>query len=488
MHFPTLLLAALLSFATPVLPASDIVLPDIGDSSATVLPPEKARQIGQNMLQQFRQAGLLIEDSESARYIQSLGYRLISAGEGRAENFTFFLVKDPSINAFAMPGGFIGVHTGLILASRTESELAAVMAHEIAHVTQRHLERGLEASNRYSLPLTAAAIAAILLSGGDSQVAEAAIASSMAASSQMQLNYSRLHEQEADRVGMQLLVHAEFDPSGMPGFFTRLQQEYRYQETALPEYLSTHPITVSRISDAQNRAVQYPNQETRNDPDYHITKARLRVATSRDIDTLTRHIENNLKTGRYDNENAERFAYALALQQGNKHAQAKTILDELYHQHPNRIPFRLALAQSLQQLDQGKASHALYREGLELYPTNLALTLAYSHFLLQTNEAGEAQRLLKNLLNQKPENSSAYSLLAKAEQALGNTAASQLALADYYYHRGQFHAAVDQLQLAKRSHDKNDFYLNALIDAKLRQYRQALPADKPRQQQKRRPH
>lgn len=486
MRFPILFICLL--FLSPGLHAGEILLPDMGDSSSTVLSPERAQQIGQDALRQFRQAGLLIEDDESARYVQALGYRLISSSESAAEDFTFFLIDEPSINAFAMPGGYIGIHTGLILASRSESELAAVVAHEIAHVTQNHIGRGLEAANKYSLPLTAAAIAAIILSGGDAQVSEAAIASTLAASSQMQLNYSRLHEQEADRVGMQLLAHAEFDPNGMPGFFERLQQEYRYQENALPEYLSTHPITVSRISDAQNRASHYPPSRSQPDPDYHIIKARLRVKATRNTEALERQLAENIHKGRYADKSAEEFAYALVLMENRKYAQARDILVSLFKHAPHRIPFRLTLASLQQKMGESEESHKLYREGMELYPTNTALALAFADFLLQQNKAEAAQEILKNQLNQHPNNISAYYLLAKAEQALGNNAASQLALADYYYQRGEVHAAVDQLLLAKRSHDHNDFYMNALIDAKLEQYQRLVKGKKKKPSKGRRPH
>jgi predicted Zn-dependent protease len=207
-------LTLLLVLCTFVVAADEMSLPELGDSSATSLTPEQEQQIGSEMVRRMRKSGYIISDPLITSYIEEVG-RSLAVHTQSEQDFTFFVVDAPGINAFALPGGYIGIHSGLLLASRTESELASVIAHEIAHVSQHHIARGIEQANRMNLPLSVAMIAAILLSGGDPNVANAAMAASLGGSQQAQINFTRAHEHEADRIGMQLLAHSEYDPQGM---------------------------------------------------------------------------------------------------------------------------------------------------------------------------------------------------------------------------------------------------------------------------------
>lgn len=205
-------------------------------------------------MREVRRSLTIVDDPQVQEYVSSIGYRLVAHADAGSGDFTFFVVQHEAINAFAAPGGFIGINTGLILASRNESELAAVVGHEIAHVTQRHLPRAFEQASQMNIPTAAA----LVLGRQNSNIGEAALATAFAANQQNRINFTRSNEQEADRIGIDLVARAQFDPNSMATFFERLQQTYRFYEGSLPEYLSTHPVTVSRIADARARADAYP--------------------------------------------------------------------------------------------------------------------------------------------------------------------------------------------------------------------------------------
>jgi predicted Zn-dependent protease len=466
------LLAGLLAAAP--LRAETVQLPDMGEHASSVISAEQQRRIGESVMRQIRESGDLLEDTEANTYINALGYRLIAHGAQTHQRFTFFIVKDPAINAFALPGGFIGVNTGLIAATRNESELASVLAHEIAHVIQNHLARGFEKAQQMNLPLTAAVIAAILLGAHDPQVGEAALAASAAGSQQMQLDFTRANEEEADRVGMQLLAHSDFDPRSMPEFFQRLQQESRYYASGLPEFLRTHPVTAHRIADTLNRAEQYPAKKAPKDPNYALIKAKLQVEQSRDPAALARRLEKELQSHSCRNEAATRYGYGLALDAAGNTAGAERELGRLYKEEPDRIAYALALGSV--RADAGKYPKAIevYRKSLALYPDNAPLTVALCEALLGANRAQDAKDTITALIrgsDDAPANT--YQVLAKAESKLGNSTAAHIALAESYRRLGDPANAIAQLEIAKRKKDL-DFYDTSRIEAMLGELRTEL--------------
>jgi len=199
-------------------------LPDIGDSTGGILSPEFERRLGQAFLSQVRKQADIVSDPEINNYIESIGYRLVSQSDNNEQQFTFFVINDPLINAFAAPGGIVGINSGVVMNARSESELAGVVAHEIAHVTQKHMARSVEMSKQMSIPTLAAMLGAILVATQNPEAGQAALMAVQGASAQARINFTRANEQEADRIGIQLLVRAGFDPHGMAGFFRRLQQ------------------------------------------------------------------------------------------------------------------------------------------------------------------------------------------------------------------------------------------------------------------------
>ncbi len=459
-----ILLLASLSTAPILSPASaEIRLPEMGDSSRTVFGDDESRRIGRQLLAELRRRGEILEDPDLTEYLENVGYRLIASTEHSAADFTFLLIDDPRINAFAMPGGIIGVNSGLILATRNESELAAVIAHEIAHILQHHIARRLEDSARMSLPMTAALIAAAILGAGNPEVGEAAVAATVAGQAQMQLDFSREHEQEADRTGIDMLARAGFDPVGMPSFFERLQREQRFFSDTLPEFLRTHPVTTSRIADSRGRAEQMSATAHTDSHAYLIARARLRVQRAANPHALIREIQDNLGSGRFTDENSERFALALALRRVGRTDAARIELERLLAADPRQAHFS-ALADL--EIAEGTSDRALalYRRALTLYPGNTGLGLALADVLTRTGEPQEAIRILRGLdRGQRPEY---YRQLARAETALGNEGAAHFALGEYHHARGELSQAVEQLRIARSKPDL-DFFDSSRVEARL---------------------
>lgn len=447
-HLPLLLL-----LATPVTTAAgaNLNLPEMGDASATLLSAEEDRKLGQAFMRNLRSQVQIIEAPEINAYLNALGYRLLSSA-GSELPFTFFVVDEPNINAFAGPGGYIGIHTGLILATESEGELASVMAHEIAHVTQRHLARAFQKASLGNMQTFAALLAAILV--GDPNVTQAAIALSTAGNIQQQLNFTREHEREADRVGIETLAQAGFDPRQMPAFFNRLQQSTRYMESNLPELLRTHPVTPARIADSSNRAEQYPRVDGNESDDFHLIQALIR--------TLHDDRQQRLKTLEAIEKPSVAQIYEQALWHldGANLQQAEKLSRALLEKYPEKELF-IALQAKIE-LQQGKVEPAEKRLGaaLKLYPEHPLLTILHANAQLRLGNNDQAAAGLRQLINQQERFAlpSYYQLLAKAEMAAGRENDAYQAMAEYYYQIGQTRTAVEQLKMALDRTVKNDTF------------------------------
>jgi len=456
--------------------AQDIPLPNMGDASGSVISPEQERRIGESLMRQFRQSLKIVDDPEIQEYIQSLGYRLAGNTDGQLLDFTFFVVEDDAINAFAAPGGFIGVNTGLILATESENELASVLAHEIAHVTQHHLARAVAKAEKLNLPTTAALLAAILLGQANKQLGEAALAVTTAGSAQMTLDFTRTHEQEADRIGIQTLANAGFDPRGMPAFFERLQKATRYYGGQTLEFLSTHPVTVSRIADSRNRAEQYPYRQYSENLGYHLIRAKLRLLHEKDPARSIQRFAAALKSGQYRNEAAERYGYALALLDAGKQEAARAEIQQLTAKNPDVVAYLIALGR-IDMADK-HPDHAIdiYQNALRLYPYNTPLTVYLAEALLQKGDPISAVTLLRNHLRHHGPQAELYKKLAQMEGEAGLQTEAHQSLAEYYYLSGDTDGAIHQLKLALQR-EKLDFYTASRIEAKLKHLEDERAAD-----------
>ena len=432
-----------------------IELPDMGDSSGTLITPAEEKEFGEAFFRSLHSQIAINQDAEIQEYIQSIGQKLVANSDAPSHPFHFFVVMENDINAFAGPGGYIGVNSGLILMTEAESELASVMAHEIAHVTQRHLFRAAEAASRLSIPTAAATLAAILLGTQSPALGQAAIMAIQAGSVQFQIDFTRENEEEADRVGMQTLAGSQYDPRSMPTFFERLQQSTRYYGQAVPEFLRTHPVTASRISDTRGRAENYPYKQYPDSLGYQLTKAKIRVLTATDTVEAHKYFQSRLTQGTAEQRTVARYGMGLIALTGQKYKEAESLFQSLTKEYPEQPQYAAALARTA--LDSRNYTTALdrYQKLVEQFPDNAAIKLEYINSLLK---AGKAEQARKNLSSLAPETQQLpiyWQLLAQVYSNLNQTAESHRYLAEYYYATGQTKDAILQIRLAQESKGLN---------------------------------
>ena len=442
-------------------------LPDFGDSASATLSPADERELGAFFMRQIRAQLPVVNDPEIEGYIQNLGYSLVSGASQGTTNFHFFVIADPVVNAFAIPGGYIGVHSGLIANTESESELASVMAHEIAHVTQRHIARAIAAAEGTQYATLAAVIAGILIGTQNSQAGQAAIAGASAAGAQSQINFTRTNEKEADRVGIAMLAKAGYNPRAMPTFFEKLDTASRYYSRP-PEFLSTHPVTTSRIADSRGRAEQYPYKQYVDSMSYGLMRAKLRVTTTDSPARVLANYEAELKEERAGDRSPVLYGRALALARLGKSERASEELRKLVATHPERVRFRVALAK--QQLASGNIEQALatYQDTYGLFPDSKQLVRAYVDALLRNDKGERALVILDDYSRLYAKDATLYRLEAEAFRQTGKVMNSRMALAEHYYRNGELNAAIHQLQLASNE-PGGDFYQNSRLDARLKE-------------------
>ncbi|MFO7603145.1 MAG: M48 family metalloprotease [Gammaproteobacteria bacterium] len=460
-------LLALLGAAIPAFPQTTH-LPDIG-GVANAPSLEDERRMGQAVMRNLRRAGALVDDLLATTYINNLGYQLLSAHRQTEHEYHFFLVNDKAINAFALPGGYIGVNYGLVLASQSEDELAAVMAHEIAHVTQKHHSRAYAHQSNSQIPIIAAIIAAALI--GDAQVSQAAIASSMAFQMEQQLSFTRANEHEADRIGINVLAEAGFNPRGMADFFQRLDEQSRLYGPQAPEFLRTHPVNVNRITDALNRAEQLQSKPRVNGSQYELMRSRLQVLSAeRPADILKTFTQK--KADNQTPDAATTYGYLLAQLANQEYQAAHQTATQLKQQGKPTLVIELAALQAMVKVKPDRALKQ-YEELLQFYPSHPAVIHDYTETLLTLGQANQARKVLNHYLKNRPEQPVFFRLLAKTESLLDNSAASHQAMAEYYYQVGQIHQAIQQLELALKTNTL-DFYRLNQIEARQQEFKEEL--------------
>ena len=454
--------------------ASD--LPDMGNTAGTLISLEEEKQLGKEFMRNIRQTLTLVDDPVCNSYITTLGHRLASQIDTQDQTFTFFIVDDPSINAFAGPGGYIGVHTGLIEATVSESELASVLAHEIAHVVQRHLVRQLESDQHMSVPTMAAVIAAILLGKGNPDITQAVIASSVAGRVQSQLSFSRLHEQEADRVGIDMLARAGYDPRSMANFFETLQKANRFNMAGVPEFILTHPVTATRIADARGRAAQLSYQKKSDKPslEYQLFVARINYLDQQKSTATKVANTKILQQKPHKLDFAGRYAHALSLLNIKEFNAARKEIATLIADDMMRIPYIVTQA-DIENADQHpKAALEHLAQALMLYPQNQTLSLLYATTLLQTGQAKNAMLALQDFVrNKNVDDPIIYKTYATSADKAGYQSEAYEAMADYYYSLGQIHTAIQHLKQAIKQND-TDAYRKLRLEARLEQLKQEV--------------
>ncbi len=454
------------------------MLPDLGDSSSSTLSPQMERKLGESVMRDIRQSEpTYVEDPEVDDYLNSLGYKLLSAIPGARLDFEFFAVREPTINAFALPGGFIGMHTGLITSADTESEVASVLAHEITHVTQRHIARLFGAQKQMQLPAMIAMAAALLAARSRPDLASGAAMAAQGAAMQGQLSYSRDFEREADRIGFQTLQSAGFDVRAMPSFFEKLQRFTRASDDgSAPGYLRSHPLTVDRVADAQNRAQNAPYHQHADSLRFHLVRAKLRAEAPTEPREAVSVFRSLIKERRYANETAAQYGLAVALLRNRQTAEAKVEVDKL-RAGPVKDPMIDALAgRVLMSAGEGQAGIAFIKDAVNRNPYYRPLVYAYAGALLDEKRTDDAMGVLGEQLRIYPQNTQLLRMQAKGYAALGKRLLQHQVLAEVYMLQGSLPAAAEQLQLAQGSGDGNFYELSA-VEARLKEVRSRIAAE-----------
>src|SRR5258708_35426401 len=454
-----------------VLLASSIALADelrdLGVASQSAFSPAQERELGEGMMAQIRADPASLDDPEVSDYLNTLGYRLVANSPDPAAPFEFFAITDSTINAFALPGGYVGVHTGLLLTAQNESELASVLSHEISHVTQRHIARLIAAQQRAGMASLAALALAILAARSNSNVSVAAVAAAQAGAIQSQLNFTREHEREADRIGLQIMEKSGFDVHAMPVFFERLQKATRVYETGAPAYLRTHPLTFERIADVQSRIEGVPFRQVPDSLEFHLVRARLSALEGNSRVAVTNF--GDLLSGRkFTSEAAARYGLVVALLRAGDFPRARKEL-RAFQSLKAKSPMIDALAaQTLIGSGELEKGLAAYRDGLRAHPGRRALVYGYANALLDATRAAEAVDFLSGRLETRTPDARLYELQSRGYTALGKQLLQHRAQAEAYVLRGNLAAAIEQLRLAQRAGD-GDFYQKSSVEARLKE-------------------
>ena len=434
----------------PPLPATNSDLPDIGSPADSVLSRDRELQIGRSIYRSLIDTDRVLSDPEIQEYVQDIGQKLATQAHDGDFQFNFFVVNDNAINAFALPGGYIGIHSGLILATNSESELAGVIAHEISHVTQRHISRAVYANQRNSILSMAAMLGAILLgaAGGSADAITGAIATAQGVTAQQQINFTRANEYEADRVGVGVLAAAGFDPAGMPAFFETLARQTGPLASQAPEFLRTHPVTVNRIAETRERAASLPHPEVEDSAGYSLTKTRIRVLTSstpeKALEFFLGEQQNPKSVGNLGIE----YGIALTRMELGQYDTARDLFRGLRAAHPGIIPFYTGQANAELALGSKNQAFAIYDQAMGLFPRNVPLTVHYAEALLANGDAKKAHSILLDLLNNVPPTARQVRLIALAASAAGDTAEAHYYMAELHLIKGDATMAADQLRLA----------------------------------------
>jgi len=465
-------------FTTYAAAQSNSDLPDIGNPAGMIASVNEEDQIGPLVIRDLREQNEIIEDAEVSDYIQSLGLRLSSQAPDSERQFHYYVVRESDINAEALPGAVIIVNYGTILAADDESELAGVLAHETAHVTQRHIVRGILASEHQSLETAAAILGAIALGalGGGPAAIEGGVMAAQGMGAQMQINFTRDQEFEADRVGMGYLAHAGFDPLGMPNFFEVLSRRYGFGMSYVPRMLINHPVTSDRIAEARSRAAQMERPKHLVDSiDFGLVKERLRVLTATEDFDLRAYYAG--RTNMRDPPLDALYGQALAFVQRGHPADAIPILEPLVTRNQGIIMLHTLLAQA--QIAAGHVPEGLatFARAETLFPRNIPLTVRYGEALINANQAAKAHQLLLDLFNNVPPTPPQIRLTALAASSAGDAGDAYYYMGEYNIANGEYQLATQQLELALSAPDLT-VVQRKRFQARLKEIRDAILEDR----------
>ena len=461
-----LLLSLILATGSPA-QAQELKLPNLGESSTSMFSAEFEHQLGRAWLRIFRSQVPTVDDPLLHDYLEHLIYLLVTHSQLEDRRVEVVIVDSPEINAFAVPGGIIGINNGLLLYAQTEDELVTVLSHEIAHLSQRHFSRGVEFQQRNQPLALAAMLASFVLMatvGGDAGMA--GLAATQAAAQDSALRYSRTNEQEADRVGMQTLVAAGFDPQAAPTMFERMMQASRYSSSErIPEFLRTHPLSENRIADTRNRARQYPKTEPTISLDYQLMRARVTNELATSPEEAVQKFRGELD-GTPRSAEAATYGLVLALTAAGKPDEAALELDGIWSKSPERIEYIIADAEIDMARNQPNKAVKALASRLKLSPGNHPLTMTYARALMMDEQPHIAEQVLQAQSKLNPNDPGLWYLLAEVQGLSGNIVGLHQSRAEYFILNGNLDQAQKQLEYALKL-TRGDFLSSAKINQRL---------------------
>ena len=455
-------------------------LPDLGDPFRDDFSLFQEQVVGASIMGKIRASPNYVLDPEVAEYINHLGYRLVASSDSPGQDFQFFVLINPTINAFAFPGGYVGVHSGLILESDNESMLAGVLSHEVAHVTQRHIARVIAAQSKARIGSLAAMAAAILASRSGGDITQAAVMTSAALPMQAQLNFTRAHEREADRIGLRILEKAQFDPHQVPLFFKYLQRQSRLYESGIPEFLRTHPITSNRVADVEARLAKIARKQVEDSVELLFIKARLRVHQNGALSSsaiFEEQLQSQNKKVRLAGMYGLIFSLITSKDLGLMSLEkARETLDFMLSIEPDH-PMLLSLRGDFERLfGDRNIADAVYTDALTRYPVRTSLVYGYVELLLSSDRNVELESMMSELLlKSEVKNPKFYEFRAKAYGELNQKMAMHRDYAEVLALTGNLVGAINELLLAQKSTD-GDFFLRTSVDSRLKELREIQQA------------
>lgn len=433
-------------------------LPTLGDRISGIVSLDEEYKMGREFLKSVRRTTPTISDPLINDFVVNFTHDLAVHSDLQDYRLAFIVIDSPALNAFATPGGVIGVNGGLFLNAETEDEFASVIAHEIAHVSQRHFARSVEDAQRRRIPELATLLASIILMGSGSDAGPAAIMAAQGRAIENQLRFSRQNEAEADRIGMRTLVNAGYDPEGMASLFDRLMDLSRFSSRP-PEFLLSHPLTESRISDARSRATRIPFQDTPDNTtkEYNLMRARIEEHyQSNKSDAITQFSRRLNSASTQAEEDVARYALALAYSSDNQHEKALEEIDTLLARESNRITYLVTRAEIM--IDGRRADEAYHflQRPLLVNPDNYPLLMAQAQSLIEQRNYTEAVTVLEKMSQLRPEDHELWYLIAETQGQAGDISKVHQARAEYFLLVGDYRSAREQIRYALRIEEDKD--------------------------------
>ncbi len=447
----TLILCAVFALtAVPAWSQNDINLPQLGSPADLSLSPAQQAKLGAEVVAEMYEYDYIVDDPEVTDYLTNLGWKLAAADtvNPTPPQFNFYLIADNRINAFALPGGYVNMNAGTIVASANESELAGVMGHEESHITQNHMARAAGDTQVADIATWIGVLAAIIAGSANPNVVLGAISLGQSINYQRQVAYSRDDEREADRFGIRKLAGAGYDPMAMATFFGKLSQQTRLYGNRVPEILQTHPVNTARIADATERAAQYGPRTVKDSFEYGLMRGRTRVLETDSPNEAQGYFAGELQAGHDTAEN--RYGYAVALANLDQNQDALAALQPLLDAYPHQPNLVMLQAQILMQMGKTQDGLNAYARNLAAYPRYSPGILKYGEALINAGRPDQARQVLLSYSQGMGTRIDTYRLLSAAARATGNTAEAQYQLANYLYERGDLRGAVEQLNAGLR--------------------------------------